>query len=85
MGGKETVMDIKERVKRRSSEEKRRWIMRDESSRWDNRKVEGLNKRGRKTVKRQVEGWGGRRTSIARETLLPTEPPMGALCSGGKR
>jgi len=29
-----------------------------------------------------LKGWGGKETSIAGETLLPTEPPMGSLGAG---
>jgi len=36
-------------------------------------------------VKRNRKRWGSWRTSIPSETFLPTQPPMGALCSGGDR
>ena len=29
-----------------------------------------------------LKGWGGKETSIASETLLPTESPMGSLSTG---
>jgi hypothetical protein len=49
-------MDAKETVKWRGSEEKKRRIVQDESSRWYDRKAERLDKRCRKTMKRYLEG-----------------------------
>src|SRR6266851_9426300 len=76
-------MDVKGLVKRRGPEEKRRRRIRDESSSLYDRKAKRLDKRCRKTVKCHLKGWSGWRTSIAGEAFLPTQSPMGALCSGG--
>src|SRR5713226_10050348 len=70
-------------AKRRGPEEKRRWRRQDELSSFYNRKAKRLDKRRRKTMKRNRKRWGSWRTSIAGKTFLPAQPPMGALCSGG--
>src|SRR2546423_12968031 len=57
--------------------------MQDASGNLYDRKTKRLNKGHGKTMKRNRKRWGGWRTSITGETLLPTQPPMGALCSGG--
>jgi hypothetical protein len=45
-------------------------------------KAKDVSKADRETMNDDLKGWGGRETSIASETLLPTEPPMGSLGTG---
>ena len=45
-------------------------------------KAKYLSKLNRKAMDGDLERWGGRRASIAHETLLPTESPMGPLRPG---
>ena len=56
-----------------------------ESSDVPERKVQRLNERGRKSIKRNLNRWGGGRTSVADEPLLPGEPPMRTRCTGFER
>jgi hypothetical protein len=53
-----------------------------ESSDVPERKAQRLNERGRKSMKRNLNGWGSGRTSIASEPFFPGEPPMRTLCTG---
>jgi len=75
-------MDASEQSKRSSPGEEQQKRNTGGSSGGPEREVERLNERGRKPMKNNFHRWGGRRTSIASETLLPTEPPMGSLGTG---
>src|SRR5712691_10411769 len=44
-------------------------------------KAKRLSKRGRQTVNCDLKGGSRRRARIANETPIPTETPMGPLCS----
>lgn len=45
-------------------------------------KAKDVSKADRETMNGDLKWWGRREASIASETLLPTEPPMGALGTG---
>jgi hypothetical protein len=45
-------------------------------------KAKGVSEADGETMNGDLKWWGGREASIASETLLPTEPPMGALGTG---
>ena len=45
-------------------------------------KAKDVSKADRETMNGDLKWWGGRQASIASETLLPTEPPMGSLGTG---
>ena len=45
-------------------------------------KAKDVSKADRETMNGYLKWWGGREASIASETLLPTEPPMGSLGTG---
>ena len=56
-----------------------------ESSDVPERKAQRLNDRERKSMKRNLNGWGSGRTSIAGEPFFPGEPPMRTRCTGFER
>jgi hypothetical protein len=84
-GEKERSMDASAQVKRSGLGKNRQKRTPGESSDVPERKVQRLNERGRKSMKRNLNGWGSGRTNIAGEPFFPGEPPMRTRCTGFER
>jgi hypothetical protein len=82
---KERSVDANELVKRNRPGKNRQTKKTGESSDMPEGKVERLNEQGRKPMKHNFHRWSGGRASIASEPVLPGQPPMSTLCSGGER
>ena len=78
-------MDASAWVKRNGLGKNRQKRTTGESSDVPERKVQRLNERGRKPMKRNLNGWGSGRASIAGEPFCPGEPPMSTRCTGFER
>ena|SRR5271165_6435532 len=80
---KERNMDANELAKRNGPGKNRHKREAGKSSGVPEGEIKRLNERGRKPMKNNFHRWSGRRASIASEPLLPGQPPMSTLCSGG--
>ena len=70
---------------RNGLEKKRQQRTTGELSDVPERQVQRLNERGRKSMQRNLNGWGRGRTSIAGEPFFPGEPPMRTRGTGFER
>src|SRR5437588_11598503 len=84
-GEKEKSMDASAWAKRNGLGKNRQKRTTGKSSNVPERKAQRLNERGRKSMKRNLNGWGGERASIAGEPFCPGESPMSTLCTGFER
>jgi len=82
MSDRETLVDMKERPSKKVSGGKEASGVCERLCSHYHIKAKGLGKRDRETMESDLKRWSRRWASVASETLLPTEPPMGPRRSG---
>ncbi len=75
------LMDMKRRPSKKVSGKKEVSGVSERLCSHDHIKAKGLGKQDWETMESDRKRWGSRWASIASETFLPTEPPMGPLRS----